>query len=154
MPPRASAALRSGVSLGVEYASVSQSQQVKRNKYMTEYVKESDSMSTGDPVCPTCGGWSVNCKHPIPGPTSLETYELVHGDKEDTTSREARLDALYSDFRKRIDGMTKPYMLPIAHCGNCHYVMERVGPDHKIARCINPHCIAQGVETEAWIQCT
>lgn len=32
--------------------------------------------------------------------------ELVHGDKEDTTSREARLDRLYQDFRQRLDRLT------------------------------------------------
>lgn len=42
----------------------------------------------------------------IPGPQSLETYELVHGDKEDTTSKEARLDELFQGFRQRLDRLT------------------------------------------------
>ena len=41
-----------------------------------------------------------------PGPTTLEAYTLIHGDKEDTQSKEARLDQLWQDFRERIDNLT------------------------------------------------
>ena len=41
-----------------------------------------------------------------PGPITLEAYTLIHGDKEDTQSKEARLDQLWQDFRERIDNLT------------------------------------------------
>ena len=53
----------------------------------------------------------------IPGPQSMEDYdnshsfELIRGNKEDTKSKEARLDQLYQDFRARIDTM-KPLDKP------------------------------------------
>ena len=39
----------------------------------------------------------------IPGPQSIEAYELVHGDKPD---KEARLDELFQGLRQRLDKLT------------------------------------------------
>ena len=41
----------------------------------------------------------------IPGPQSVEAYELVHGDKPDT-SKEAKLNELFQTFRQRLDSVT------------------------------------------------
>lgn len=38
-----------------------------------------------------------------PGPQSIETFELLHGGKQDTKSHEAKLDQLISDFRERLN---------------------------------------------------
>lgn len=36
----------------------------------------------------------------------MEAYELVHGDKQDTASKEAKLDELFQSFRQRLDKLT------------------------------------------------
>lgn len=41
----------------------------------------------------------------IPGPQSIETYELIHGGKPE---RESELDKLWQGFRQRIDQLSQP----------------------------------------------